>query len=691
MRTQWQLLAFMWICGVHSCAGSPPHRGTGFVTFNSSEILLGKDVGRRWLPRAQQEYLSPPHAVAFVQVTEERRGRIGNLLQRAADFITRRNLVTEEETQAAIDEHVRTKDGLNLGILSCTSYPSERTRKKVDRFCNEFPRGSQLISLCHRLEHWLLQKLDHLKTSCKSGVAECLQQLRLPLTQTALVGLYSDEGDDELYKLRRPDLPQVDLSVLYSGEDAVSPLFKETVGASFSVSVYGQERVEGIVRAKQVSALPPERRHRLLLSLLAYFLLDLRSIPLVDPMLITLLLRLTTSGCGRTEKRKVEVEARGRKRPIKVKGKRVMLVAWSELIKHMVGIGDCSSSSSAPNCVLLTTFLHWQQQVTEQLNKVSVGQGDEREADPKGDTNAAEHTQADEKLHKLAAKVLRRVERTLLLVNSMMQIKFKWLINFLGNHKSSRNLLLKVAKKLANKTFGLSTVSKKAEKDAKKLAMPLAARYGIVLFYKVQKEGEVLVSTGKQGLGKLVGQLVRTTLKQMWGLDTDIKAKKRNGQSLIQKASKASTVVSFRKMLQASGKPVGVRWIPRHSLHFPCDSRFVRQMKAYIFPGNFSHCDEAHISLIQTGTGGLSNKLVTGGAGLAAIIFGISGVVSGGISMIFPALFIIGGLCLCLYSVISSLQDLGIVPRLGDHQSAGTEDHEPLDEGDESPDEELIG
>ncbi|KEP67461.1 UNVERIFIED_CONTAM: hypothetical protein HHA_225150 [Hammondia hammondi] len=690
MGTQWQLLAFMWICGVHSCAGSPPHPGTGFVTFNSSEILLGKDVGRRWLPRAQQEYLSPPDAVAFVQVTEERRGRIGNLLQRAADFITRRNLVTEEETQAAIGAHVRTKDGLNLGVLSCLSYPSERTRKKVKRFCNGFHRESHLISLCHKLEHWLLRKLDHLKTSCKGSVAECLQQLRLPLTQTALVGLYSDEGDDELYKPRHPDLPQVDLSVLYSTEDAVSPLFKRTVGASFSLSVYGQERVEGIVSVKQVSSLPPERRHRLLLSLLVYFLLDLRSIPLVDPMLMTLLLRLTTSGCGRTEKRKVEVEARGRKTPIEVKGKRVMLVAWSELFKYMVGIGDCSSFSSAPNCVLLTVFLHWKQQVTEQLNKVSVGQGDERKADPEGDTSAAEHTQPDEKVHKLAEKVLWRIERTLLFVNSMMQIKFKWLINFLGKHKSSRKLVLTVAKKLANKTFGLNTVEGKAKKDAKKFSMPLAARYGLVLFYKLQKEGEVLVSTGKQGLGKLMGQLVRTALKQMWGLDTGIKAKNRNGQSLIQKASQASSVVSFRKMLQTAKKPVGVRWIPRHSLHLPCDNRLVRQMKAYILSGNFSYCDEAHISLIQTGTGGLSNNLVIGGAGVAAILFGISGLVSGGISILFPAIFIIGGLSLCLYSVISSLQDLGIMPRLGDRRSPGGEDRKPLVEEHESPDDELI-
>ncbi|CBZ54322.1 conserved hypothetical protein [Neospora caninum Liverpool] len=604
MGAQRQLVAVIAMCGVCGSAGFPPY----------PVALLGEDGGRRWLPLHQQEDLSPPHAISFVQGTGGKMGMIRNLLQRVGNFFSKKKLATESETKTAIESYVKAKEGLNL---------------------------------------------------------ECLQHLRLPLTQTALVGL---NGDDALYRPRHRVLPRVDLSILDSKYDSISPLFKEMFGTSFSLSVHGKERIDGIVQKKQVPKLPQTKRRRLLVTLLVYILLDMRSMPQIDPLLLSLLMRMTTSSCGKQEKRKIKVNANGK--TIKVKGIRIMLVAWTELVKSMVRIGGCSSSSSDANCALLIAYIQWKDRVTEQLNKVSVLQDHKTEAGSDGTESAVDRTVSDEEVQVLVDRVLHRIENNLLFANTMMKMKFRWLINFLGKRKSVRKMILKFSGKLSSKLFGVKILGGKAQKEAMELKMSPAARYGFTLFYGMQKEGEVLGSTGQEGLSKLMGQLVRTFLKKMWGSDTS--AKGPQGQSLIQKAGNVSTVVGFMNELQNKRTAPDDSWILSQRLSYPCgDNRFVSRMKGYILPQKTSDCEAASISLIQTGKN-LSSKISVGVSGVAALIFGILGVMSGGISMLFPALFIVGGLLLCLFTVITSLMDLGIVPTRQDGESAGQGDREPL-------------
>ncbi|PFH35243.1 hypothetical protein BESB_061300 [Besnoitia besnoiti] len=589
---------------------------------------------------------------------------VRRLIKKAGSFFTKGQLVTEADKKAAIEGYLKTERGLNLSVLGCLSYPGLSTTKKMQQWCEKFKSGSEVARLCRVSSSWLHNRLNQLQSSCTGEVAECLQQLRLPLMQTALVGLNSNRGGEDLYTLRHPDLPKVQASLLKSKHDAVTPLFSKVFGDSSSVSAYGRMRVDSIVRDKNVDNLPPKRRRRLWLTLLIYILLDMRSSPQLDPMLLGLLLRMTTSGCKKKEKRKLELSVSGKK--IKVPAGDIMLVAWSELLKNMLSIGNCSSNSSDHNCVLLNKYIEWKQQVAEQLNMFSKAFAGGTPPVPQVVGHQDVQDPGGEAVQKLASQILGRVENALFFANSMMRMKFKWVLNFLGKHKSLRKLVIKLAKSVMSKLFGVRGISQQAHKKAEKLKLVPGVNHGLTLFYGVQKDAEVFILTSKANMARLMGQLVKRSLKDLWGIAGKIGSQE--GLSLIQNQDAFHTGVSH---CQKS------KW--RNNSSLPVDRQdygasrrlLVKSKHERVFPSTPRGGQAGEVSLLQTRTMDPKFQQMLLGAGVGLFLFGLYGLLSGGISIVIPVIFIVAGILVSLVTVIVSLVEAGILPGATRGRAAG--------------------
>ncbi|PHJ22697.1 transmembrane protein, partial [Cystoisospora suis] len=543
------------------------------------------------------------------------------------------NLAKDAQVKDAIESQVQTAAGLDLSILNCLSLPrDEKPQKHVLQFCRKIHKGTALGGLCQRLSRWLLTRLVALGHECKKEVPECLKELVLPLTQSALTQL-TQEGDTVLYAARQISLPEVPAHLLQSEDDSVSPYFASLMGDASSLSVHAMRRVRDIVTKKNPRRLPEARRKVLFATLRTYYLADLRSAPHVDPLLLALLSLMTEKMCTKQRKKKVVVAVAGRN--TKVKAQDIMIVAWSHLIKAMTKTTICSPTGTEnTNCDLLSRYVQWKTVVNQQLLKGS------HEA-----ATAAEGLLAEARgFTRLAEKVQRQAANDFLFGDSIRHLPFGALIDFLGKWRWLRKLLMKVARGLVEKMLPGVHLRGRVQKKGKQVGLQPVQRFALALHYGLKKEAEVFMASGREGVARVIGQMVRGSVKDLLRREPNARI------------SPQTTAVSSFYDASPDPRTSIERLVLRQG------ANETRSFSNSMVVGSARQAVVRRISLVQSDWTAGEKRAVVGIIGLVTLMVGISGLSAGPAAL--PIAFIIVGAAMCLGAVVLSLKDMNLLPPL---------------------------
>lgn len=409
-------------------------------------------------------------------------------------------------------------------------------------------------------------------------------------------------------------------------------------------------------------------------TLVTYYLADLKSTPLVDPLLLALLSVTTEKLCNKQRKKKVEIIVAGKK--TKVRAQDVMMVAWSHLIEAMTKTAVCSPAGTEnSNCSLLSRYVAWKTLVTQQLFK---GRGDvsQERATP------AEGVLGDDRaFSKLAKKVQRQAVEDFLFgkfsVGRQVRVRgrirtargfpstcfcchchschcagdsirhqpFGRLIDFLGKWKWLRVLVLKLARRLVEKMFPAADLKRPVDKKRRQQALLPAQQFGLALYYGMKKEAEVLTASGRKGAAKIVGQLVRSAVRDMFRQKpkgSQVSSGKMVSSSFLNAFSDPGASTTQAPLREGAGKTR-----PQHKT---------------VIAGSPNQALIGPISLVESNWTKGEKRAVTGIVGLVVFFIGLSGLPG---PLLFPILFMVVGLAMCLGAVVASLMDMNLFSGFG--------------------------